>query len=63
MGSHNIEGSRLQFSFADSVAAMIVGLTLAREVGVDIEQVGPMPETESIAEANFLPHRSRSTRG
>lgn len=53
-GKPYIQNVPLQFSFADSGTAMLVGLTVEQELGVDVELLRSIPETELIAKTYFL---------
>lgn len=48
--------SRLQFSLAHANALVVVAVTRLRAVGVDVENVRPLPELEALAR-RYLPAR------
>jgi 4'-phosphopantetheinyl transferase len=51
---HLADGS-LRFNMSRSKSAALIGLSLVREVGVDIEIVDEVPEVETLAREHFSP--------
>lgn len=58
--SSQFEASGLRFNLAHSGDLALVAVALGRDVGVDIEQVRPLPDADSIAERHFSPSERRA---
>lgn len=50
---HAKEDNTLEFNLSHSGRLVVIGICAGRRIGVDIEQIRPIEETQSIAEAYF----------
>ncbi len=57
------EDQELQFNVAHSGERVLIGFTLARPIGVDIEEVRPMPDAEAIAKSFFSAVEAEALQG
>ncbi len=52
-GKPGLEGTRLEFNLSHSANLAVLAVTLERRVGIDVEQLRPMPEEDRIAARFF----------
>jgi 4'-phosphopantetheinyl transferase len=50
--------SSLQFNMTHSGDLAVIALTLRREIGVDVEQIRPLPDMQQIADSFFCPEEA-----
>ena len=53
----------IRFNVSNAEAMLLVGLTLGREIGVDVEHLRPMPDGQAIAERFFSAPENEVFRG
>ena len=60
--AHRLGGRELCFNLSHSGEWVVYAFALERAVGIDVEQVRPMPDLENMVEAYFSPSEEESLR-
>lgn len=59
-GKPSLIGSDVQFNLSHSANKVIIGLIRHRHIGVDVEQVSPLPAMATMAHDNFSAHEFKT---